>query len=199
MKAWQQLLQNPSFQLENTRAVLTHLSHNHLKDLTQIGCDPRIWVYNSRFNCDSEQKIKEYIDRALYYREQFVRIPLAIYDKKLQKYGGSTSFYGMNEEYNKIGIGYTWYGVDLQRTGLNRAVKSLMLEYSFNVLKCRRVEFHINSKNQASRASVEYYGARLEGIIRNDCFRYNGENVDTALYSILPEDYENIKEKIIVY
>ncbi|EAR99377.2 hypothetical protein TTHERM_00133430 (macronuclear) [Tetrahymena thermophila SB210] len=62
-----------------------------------------------------------------------------------------------------------------------------------------RVEFHINNKNQASRASVEYYGAKLEGIIRNDCFRYNGENVDTALYSMLPEDYENIKEKLSAY
>lgn len=78
---WETILLNPLLKLENSRAIITPLEESHLKYLTKVGSDPRIWTYNYRFDCRNEEDMKAYIVRALRYKESFERIPFVVFDK----------------------------------------------------------------------------------------------------------------------
>ncbi|EAR99378.1 GNAT family acetyltransferase (macronuclear) [Tetrahymena thermophila SB210] len=193
---WSKILLNPSIKLENSRAILTHISLDHLKPLSQIGLDPRIWTHNPSYFCDTEEKLKIYIQDAIKCRQDFTRVSFAVFDKKFNKYGGSSSFYAISEPNKRIAIGYTWYGIDFQRTGLNASVKSIMYDLAFNTLGCNRIEFHTDSNNAASRAQIQHYGAQLEGIFRQHTVRHNGTLRDTANFSILSHEYAQQKDRL---
>ncbi|KAL4456883.1 hypothetical protein ABPG74_014521 [Tetrahymena malaccensis] len=208
---WSKILLNPSIKLENSRAILTHISLDHLKPLSEIGLDPRIWTHNPSYCCDTEEKLKIYIQDAIKSKQDFTRVSFAVFDKKLNKYGGSSSFYAISEPNKRIAIGkafifinqikdiflgYTWYGIDFQRTGLNASVKSIMYDIAFNTLGCNRVEFHTDANNAASRAQIQHYGAQLEGIFRKHIVRHNGMLRDTANFSILSHEYAQQRDRL---
>jgi RimJ/RimL family protein N-acetyltransferase len=77
-------------------------------------------------------------------KAQGIRCPLVVFDKKSGEYVGSSSFYDINQANLRIAIGYTFYGPKHQKSGINRNAKILMLNYCFNELAARRVEFHLN-------------------------------------------------------
>ena len=78
-------------------------------------------------------------------------------------------FYEIDEQHNTLSIGYTWYGKEFQRTGLNRNCKKLLLTYAFETLKVDRVEFRADSKNTKSIKAMKEIGCVEEGILRSNC------------------------------
>ena len=63
-------------------------------------------------------------------------------------------------------IGYTWVAPAAIRSGINTSAKLLMLTHPFEVWQVLRVCFHTDSRNSRSRAALERFGARYEGILR---------------------------------
>jgi RimJ/RimL family protein N-acetyltransferase len=55
------------------------------------------------------------------------------------------------------------------------------------------VEFRIDERNIRSRKAVEKLGATLEGIMRKDIITKNGRRRNSCCYSILKEEWEEIK------
>src|SRR5262249_44965602 len=53
---------------------------------------------------------------------------------------GSTRFGNITREHRRAEIGWTWLGLDFQRTALNTEAKYLMLRHAFEVEGCMRVE-----------------------------------------------------------
>jgi N-acetyltransferase len=53
----------------------------------------------------------------------------------------------------------------------------------------KRIELHINAKNDPSRKSIEKYGGKLDGILRQNLRIYDNSFRDTAVYSILDSEW----------
>ena len=74
-----------------------------------------------------------------------------------------------------MSLGYTWYGTEFQRTGLNRNCKYLLLYYAFDMLGVDRVEFRADLRNVKSIQAMKQIGCTQEGILRKKrqhCFEY---------------------------
>ena len=83
-----------------------------------------------------------------------------------QKIIGSTRYYEIFPEHQRLMLGYTWYIPEVWGTVVNLECKLLLLQHAFEALQTNRVEFHIDSRNERSRRAVKKIGATEEGILR---------------------------------
>jgi RimJ/RimL family protein N-acetyltransferase len=88
-----------------------------------------------------------------------------------------------------VEIGWTWLAADVQRTGVNTAMKRLMLEYAFDVWQVHRVTLKTDARNTRSRRAIERLGARAEGVRRAHHPAADGTIRDSAYYSILRDEW----------
>ena len=84
-------------------------------------------------------------------------------------------------------------GKVFQRTGLNKAVKSLLLQFTFDTLAFERIEFRTDAENKKSIAALKSIGAKEEGILRSNTFKPDGTRRDSFVLSILRAEWNNIK------
>jgi RimJ/RimL family protein N-acetyltransferase len=68
-----------------------------------------------------------------------------------------------------------------------------MLEHAFEKLNCIAVEIRTDLLNQVSRKAIERLGAKQDGILRNHKIMRNGRIRDTACYSIINEEWPQVK------
>lgn len=110
---------------------------------------------------------------------------------------GSTTFLELNAPHRGIEIGFTWYGEPWRGTCVNPEAKLLLLSYAFETLGCVRVQLKTDERNARSRAGIEKLGARFEGILRHHRVLSDGHLRNTAFYSILPEEWPAVREKLV--
>ena len=91
----------------------------------------------------------------------------------------------------RLEIGWTWIGIQFQGTGLNKECKKLLLDFAFDKLGVRRVQFKVDITNTKSQRAVEKLGAVKEGLLRNYNVQSYGESKGTYVYSILKEEWKN--------
>jgi RimJ/RimL family protein N-acetyltransferase len=97
---------------------------------------------------------------------------------------GMSCYLGVDSARGVLEIGNTYYAPALRGTGLNRAVKDLMIG---RAIDCgfRRIEFRVDARNARSQAAMAKLGAVREGVIRADRITWTGHVRDTVLFSIL--------------
>jgi len=76
---------------------------------------------------------------------------------------------------------------------VNVEAKLLMLRQAFEVWGCRRVELKTDAQNDRSRGAMEAMGATFEGIHRKHMLVRDGENRDSAWYSVLDEEWPAVE------
>lgn len=89
-------------------------------------------------------------------------------------------------------IGWTAYRPDTWGTAVNPEAKLLLLGHAFDH-GMGRVKLQADSLNDRSRAAILKLGARFEGIVRRDQLRPDGIWRDTAVYSILKDEWPEVK------
>ena len=104
---------------------------------------------------------------------------------------GMTAFLNPVPARQTIEIGITYYVPDVRGTGLNRRAKHLLLARAF-ACGIRRVEFRVDDRNERSKAAMRKLGANQDGLIRAERITWTGHVRDTALFSILAEDWSNL-------
>ena len=93
-------------------------------------------------------------------------------------------------------IGSTWYGVEYQRTFVNTECKHLLLKHAFDDLGARRVCIKTDTNNARSRRAIERIGGVQEGILRNHRVNRDGSNRDSIYYSIIEEEWPQVRENL---
>ncbi len=126
------------------------------------------------------------------------RIPFSIFDKACDTFAGSTSFGNVDATSQRLEIGWTWIGKTFQRTGLNRQMKFLMLQYAFDILRIKRVEFKADARNQQSRQALQGIGAVYEGCLRSHTVMQDGFRRDTVYYSVLASEWPEVAKRLSV-
>ena len=137
--------------------------------------------------------MQAYINAALKEREKGNSYPFIVYDKRKKGFAGSTRFYDYQETHNTVQLGYTWYGKDFQRTGVNKNCKYLMLEFAFETLGIDRVEFRADNNNERSIAAMKNIGCTVVGILRSNCAGPSGRRTSIVLSILKKEWFNGIK------
>jgi RimJ/RimL family protein N-acetyltransferase len=101
---------------------------------------------------------------------------------------GSTAYLNADAPNRVVEIGGTYLAPDSRGTGVNRRIKALMLDHA---VACGfdRIEFRIDTRNARSLRAVEKLGATFEGIMRRQRIIWTGYRRDTALYSLLGDEW----------
>jgi RimJ/RimL family protein N-acetyltransferase len=71
-------------------------------------------------------------------------------------------------------------------------MKHLMLSHAFETLGTVRVELRTDGRNAQSRRAIEKLGARFEGMMRAHMIMPDGVLRDTAVYSIVREEWAGV-------
>lgn len=110
---------------------------------------------------------------------------------------GSTCFLDIRPEDKHVEIGLTWYVEAARGTRVNPACKLALLTMAFEELGCERVTLKCDSLNQRSRRAISKLGAIYEGTLRRHKPTGPDSWRDTSYYSILREEWQGVREKLL--
>ncbi|SFS16955.1 Protein N-acetyltransferase, RimJ/RimL family [Dyella sp. OK004] len=190
-----QWLQHPLI-LKGRLVELRPVEEETLDELFNVSRDPNIWRLTS----------VAYSDPAIFYpnfkaalrdREHGKVYPLLMCLAGSGQIIGTTRLLDIHPHDKKIEIGVTWMACEFWGTGINTECKLLLLEHCFETLGANRVQFRAKADNARSRRALEKIGATFEGVMRKDKIEPNGNARDTALYSIVREEWPSVKAQLV--
>lgn len=188
--------------LEDETVLLRPLLESDLENLLEFSInEPETWKY-SLVQANGKENLEKYIQIALKARDSGVEFPFIVFDKRTEKYAGSTRFYDINLEFKTLQLGYTWYGGAFRGTGLNKHCKFLLLQFAFETLGMERVEFRADNNNVRSIEAMKSIGCKVEGVLRNHMPTLGSDvRRDSIILSILKKEWldevkENLKSKL---
>jgi RimJ/RimL family protein N-acetyltransferase len=169
--------------LEGQLVVLEPVGTEHEAGLRAAAADERTWQWMWTRDIDL------WIDDVL--RPQADRQPFAVL--RDGKVIGSTSYLALAPEHRRLEIGNTWLNPAAWGTGANTEAKYLLLRNAFDELGCLRVEFKTDALNERSRGALEALGASFEGVHRKHMLVREGENRDSAWFSVIDDDWPAVR------
>ncbi len=107
---------------------------------------------------------------------------MLIFQKETGEFIGSTGLHRMDWDVPRFEIGY-WLDSRQSSKGYMLEATEGLTSFAFNVLKAKRVEIRVDTRNTRSRAIPEKLGFELEGILRNEDVAVDGSGLrDTCIY-----------------
>jgi RimJ/RimL family protein N-acetyltransferase len=181
--------------LEGRLVRLEPLRPGHHAALCAVGLDPDLWRWTAG-HVDTAEEMRAYIERALERHAQGTVLPFVIVERGGGGIVGSTRFAHFEPEDRRVEIGWTWIARPWQRTGINVEAKSLMLRHAFETLRLHRVELMTDVLNAVSRRAILGIGATEEGVLRRHMVTSRGRVRDTALFSIVAEEWPAVRARL---
>ena len=175
--------------LENNRVLLRPLIPEDEDALQLIANEKELWTYGLT-DLSKPGELKRYIEKAISDREQGNCAVWTIIDKVSNRIAGCTRLAEISWYDERGQIGWTWIGKDFQGTGLNKAMKSLILDYGFKTLNLNRIELKADERNLRSRKAILGIGAAEEGTLRQHMKLHDGYIRNTVFYSILKAEWK---------
>ena len=181
----------PAPTLEGRIVRLEPLTPAHGEGLWRASRDPRTWRWLSVVQPQTREDWTPFVQQALDAAAAGTEIPLVTL--RHDEIVGSTRFLALRPEHGSVEIGWTWLHPSAWSTGANVEAKLLQLEHAFDVWGCRRVELKTDARNERSRGALEALGATFEGVQRKHMLVRNGENRDSAWYSVVDDDWPSVR------
>lgn len=178
--------------LENEKVLLIPFESERNIELKEIIFDDEIWKYMGMY-VRNNQDFENYIQSTLKQKAEGICYPFLIIDKATDRIAGSTRYGYLNTSSQKCEIGWTWYGKEFQGTGLNKACKYELLNFGFEKIQFRRIQFSADLENLRSQKAIENLGALKEGLFRNNYIDSEGNSKDDVYYSIIFEQWQETK------
>ena len=179
--------------LEGEIVRLEPLARRHEKELFEAALDERIWRWMPYDAGGSRERFQAWLEDALAASSAGTEAAFATVEAATGELVGSTRYLALRPEHRGLEIGWTWLAPAHWQTGANVEAKLLMLEHAFERLGCLRVEFKTDSRNERSRAALAALPAQFEGIFRKHMLVRDGERRDSAYYSIIDDEWPEVK------
>jgi RimJ/RimL family protein N-acetyltransferase len=181
--------------LERDGIRLEPLSPEHYDGLVAAASDGKLWEL--WFTSVPEPgAVLTYIRDAAKGQSDGHMLPWAVRDLKSNTIVGSTRYHDIVPAIDRVEIGYTWYASRCQRTHVNTTCKLLLLEHAFDSLGCAVVGLRTDNFNFRSQKAIEALGARKDGVLRRHQARRDGSVRDSVMYSILKEEWPDVRRNL---
>ena len=186
-----------NYTLEDDRVLLRPLQQEDYNNLLPFSLnEPHLWKY-SWVGAEGAEGLKNYLNIALKSRDEGKEYPYIVFDKRANEYAGSTRFYDIQNEFETVQLGYTWYGTKFQGTGLNKHCKYLLLSFAFERIGVERFELRADNNNERSIAAMKSIGCKVDGILRRNMPKREGGRRDSIVLSILKDEwFGGVKETL---
>jgi RimJ/RimL family protein N-acetyltransferase len=182
--------------LEGNGVRLEPMTRRHAEALEGAAADGALWEL--WFTTVPEPgRMAAYIEQALAGQVEGHRLPWVVRDLANDRIVGSTSYHDILPAIDRVEIGWTWYAQSVQRSHVNTACKLLLLSHAFDTLGCQVVGLRTDNFNVASQRAIEAIGAKKDGVIRRSQARRDGTARDTVMYSILAEEWRDVRRHLL--
>ncbi|HEY0258920.1 MAG TPA: GNAT family protein [Lacisediminihabitans sp.] len=105
---------------------------------------------------------------------------------------GTSTLAEFEPQHEAAHLGWTAYDPRVWGTAVNPETKLLMLGLAFEH-GFGRIRIQADAANARSRAAIAGIGAEFEGILRRDRLRADGTWRDTAVFSVIVDDWPRVK------
>ena len=183
--------------LNRDSVALEPLAERHFEGILASVQDPSVWKYMGFADLSDAKAVRTWFDSALQEPRKGIGVPFAVIDRTSDTVLGSTSLYEVHLRHKRCELGRSWLVPSVRRTGVNTRAKLLLLAHAFETMEMQRVQLKASAGNQVSRRAIESIGGKFEGIMRNFSVLPGGIRTDTALYSILAEEWPRVKQNLI--
>ncbi len=139
-------------------------------------------------------ELKKYIQSALQDSDAGISFVWTLIDAVTGKVAGCTRMAEISWKDERGQIGWTWIGKEFQGFGINQAMNFEILKFGFETLGLNRIELKADESNLKSRKAMEKIGAKYEGTLRQHMKIRDGFIRNTVFYSILKQDWEEVRE-----
>jgi N-acetyltransferase len=185
--------ENIAQRLEGRLVVLEPLEPRHEAGLWRAAAEPEIWRWMPLNASSSREDFHVWIEDALAQARSGVQAPFAILAASSGQEIGSSRYLTLRPEHRGLEIGFTWMARASWGTGANVEAKLLLLEHAFERLGCIRAEFKTDALNERSRGALAALPASFEGVFRKHMLVRGGELRDSAYYSVVDDDWPDVK------
>jgi RimJ/RimL family protein N-acetyltransferase len=175
---------------------LISLERKHFPALEAIADDKRIWQFYA-YDGSDPSVLRSTLEGGLTDRDKGSQFPFVIFHRADKKIIGSTRFMDIQPKHKKLEIGTTWLHPDYWGTVINFECKLLLLTHAFESLGALRLQFKTDENNVRSRKAIEKVGGKFEGILRNDMLRDNNTRRNSAYFSIIEEEWSDVKKMLM--
>jgi N-acetyltransferase len=181
--------------LEGQLVGLNPLHPQHEDGLFAAAQHQEIWEWLAPIG-GSREYFSEWFNVSLAESEAGREGVFATLDRTTGELIGSTRYLNLREPHRGLEIGWTWLTPSAWGTGANIEAKFLMLSHAFEDLRCMRVEFKTDARNERSRAALAALPAQFEGIFRKHMLMPGVGVRDSAYYSIIDEDWPEVRANL---
>lgn len=157
---------------------------------------PEIWEWWLSPPPQSRQEMQASIEQSIAGMEKGDRIWFTMIRRADDRAVGVTSYLNIQRYDGCLEIGGTWLTPLAWRTSINTESKYLLLKHAFENLGCVRVQLKTDERNTRSRRAIERLGAKPEGVLRKYQMLANGFHRNSAMYSILDNEWANVKVRL---
>jgi len=172
---------------------LEPLTPRHLPALIEAAHDPETFRYYVTRPLGEEGEMAKWMDGVLKGQAAGTDVGWATVRVSDGRVVGATTFLAIRRVSRGLEIGNTWIAPEAQRTAINTEAKYLQLRHAFEQLGAWRVQLKTDERNAKSRAAIARLGASCEGILRKYQLRFDGFVRNTAMYSLLAEEWPAAK------
>lgn len=151
------------------------------------------------YSLKTPEDFQRLIEKAFDEQERGESVVFATVERSSGRVIGSTRFMNIDRVNRRVEIGSTWIAPAWQRTRVNTEAKYLMLRHAFEAGGCIRVELKTDALNHKSRNAILRIGAKEEGTLRRHLITWTGRVRDTVYFSILDDEWAEVKLKLEAY
>lgn len=184
--------------LEGDRIALEPFDGGHAAELV-AAFDPATWPDIWRWytvDIPDAAALARFLDGVLREQSEGRTVAFAVRDRASGALLGATRFLHLEPAHRRVEIGSTWYLPAWQRTYANTEAKRLMLSHAFERWGCLCVQLQTDVLNERSRRAIERLGARLDGVLRAHRVCDDGRVRDSAVYSILRDEWPAVRDRL---
>jgi len=182
--------------LSNQYVTLIPMTMAHLQDFYNAGHDEKIWQWTPPYQCENLTTAEQWLTTSLLQVAKNEQVMFGIIDNASGQFVGSTRYCCIDTDNSSIEIGFTFVNPKFQRSSVNTNSKLLLLTHAFEALGAVRVQLRTHEKNQKSRNAISRLGATFEGILRSHTLLSTGEYRNTALFSLLRDEWPAAKARL---
>lgn len=180
--------------LTGTTIQLEPLNLNHYESLRHPANDPRIWTYmpNKAYGAFYDDWFEDCLIKQI-NTKQITYVIRRLNDNELI---GSRAYYEIEVQHKKLEVGYGWLNPSVWGTRYNHESLLLLFQNVFECWDFNRVQIATDPRNLKNYNTLKKLGATKEGVLRQHMIHHNGQVTDTVLFSILAEEWPEVKKKL---